>query len=171
MGFLDKLKAVFGIRGLKVGIVPQGSSFRIGEPIAGQVTLSGGGAQQDVAALTIAVIKRVTTAVNPETGAVQTGFDRAGAVPGPETTVEDRGQNTFDAEEAAADEVTVAESTLAKGLTLRQGDRESFDFSIDLDEEVEPSSEAVTWVLFARADIPAALDATAWERIELTGGD
>ena len=174
MGFLDRLKAMLGISAAKVTIVPQSPRFRAGEPITGQVTLCAGRSQQEVAALTIAVIKRITTAVNPEAGAVQTGFDRAGTVPGPETTVEDGGQDTLeaqeDAEEAAADEVTVAEATLAENISLGRGYREAFAFSLEIGEGAEPSTDAVTWVLFARADILAAVDATAWERIELTGG-
>ncbi len=172
MGFLDKLKAMFGISAAEVDLALQSGSIRLGEPVAGRVTLSAGGVKQDVRSLTVKVIKRVTTAVNPEAGSVEAGFDQAGDVPGPETTVEDADQSTSglseSSDEAAEEEVTVAEAALAEDFELCVGDRKSYDFSLDLGEEAEPSSERVTWVLFAGADIPAAVDATCWRAVEVT---
>jgi len=169
MGFLDKLKAMVGISAAEVDLILQSEPVKLGEPVAGQVTLCAGEVKQDVRSLTVKVIKRVTTAVNPEARLVDTGFDQAGDVPGAETTVE---ETSVDAdEEAAEEETTVAEATLAEALELCEGDRKSYDFSFDLGEEAEASSERVTWVLFAGADIPAAADATCWRAVEVTAAE
>ena len=169
MGFLDKLKAMFGISAAEVDLVLQSESIRLGEPVTGQVTVAAGGVKQDVRSLAVKVIKRVTTAVNPEPGLADTGFDQAGDVPEAETTVEEA--SVDEDEEAAEEETTVAEAALAEDFELCEGDRKSYDFSLDLGEEAEPSSERVTWVLFAGADIPAAVDATCWRAVEVTSAE
>lgn len=173
MGFLDKIKAMFGWHAAAVEFVLPSETFQLGQPIEGRVGLIAGGAEQHVTALTVQVIRRVSQAVNPEEGTTPEEIGDAGAVPEAGAgldTAEGFPVDEVGEEEVATEDITVAEATLAENLTLRRGDRTAFDFSIDLGDAAEPSGESVRWLLCARADIPAAVDAMAWEPIEVREG-
>ncbi len=177
MGLLDRLKAMLGISAAEVDIVLPGGAVAAGQPIAGQVVLRGGRVEQHVRALSIEVIRRVTTPVNPGDGAVPEDFVAEGKVPEAEApfdqasapVIEDAAQSPVvaDSDEAEQEETTVASATLAEDLALGAREAKTFDFALDLGDAAEPSSPSVQWVLLARADIPAAVDARKWQRVEI----
>jgi len=177
MGLLDRLKAMLGISAAEIDIVLPGGAVALGRPIDGQVVLRGGRVEQHVRALSIEVIGRVTTPVNPSDGAVPEDFVAADKVPEAEApfdqasapVIEDDGQAPIvdDTDEAEQEETTIASVTLAEDLNLGARETKTFDFSLDLGDAAEPSSPSVQWVLLARADIPAAVDARKWQRVEI----
>lgn len=177
MGLLDRLKAMLGISAAEVDIVPPGGAVAAAHPVAGLVVLRGGNSQQHVRALSIEVIKRVTTPVNPTHGPVLEDFAAADNAPEAEApfdqatapVIQDDGQAPLvgDTDEAEQEETTVASATLAEDLNLGPRETKTFDFSLDLGDAAEPSSPSVQWVLLARADIPAAADARKWRRVEI----
>ena len=171
MGLLDKLKAMFGISAARVDVVPSSAAYKLNEPITGQVELVAGRTKQKVAALTISAIKRVTVPVSPEERVSDVGCEKMGDAPEAETGTDEPNPDVADDDEAAEEESTVAWETLVKDVTLSGEDRATYDFALSLGDEAEPTSESVTWLLFARASIPAAVDATCWLRIEVEAAD
>jgi len=174
MDLLDKIKASLGISGAEVSILTTAATVAIGDPVTGQVELVGGSADQTVTELTVTVIKRLTQAVNPDAGPVESAFDDVAAVPLPESPLE--GNCPLDLavdekEEADSEELTVATEILDAGFTLHQGEHKCYDFAIGLGDHAEPSREGVQWLLFARVDIPMAVDATCWRTIELAAAE
>ena len=174
MDLLDKIKASLGISGAEVSILTPAATVAAGDPATGQVELVGGSVDQEVTELTVTVIKRLTQAVNPDARLVESAFDDVDAVPLPESPLEDHGPPDVavdEGEEVDSEEVTVATEILAAGFILHKGERKCYDFSVGLGDHGEPSRQGVQWLLFARVDIPMAVDATCWRTIELAAAE